>query len=239
MQVLSGIHPVTEALRAGQPVERILVAKGAGGPKVQLIIDLAKQANVPVRYEPREALDRASKAASHQGVVAFTSGQRYAQFSELPATAQLLVLLDGTEDPHNLDAIIRSAHAAGADAILLPDRRAAPVTEVAAKAAAGALAHMPIVRIGNVAQTLEKLKKEGYWIYGLTEHGTEQYDQVHFHLPTVLVVGAEGAGLHELVARNCDVLVKIPMYGKIGSLNVSVATGIALFEWRRRAATPL
>lgn len=236
MQVLSGIHPVTEALRAGQPVERILVAKGAGGPKVQLIIDLAKQANVPVRYEPREALDRASKAASHQGVVAFTSGQRYAQFAELPATAQLLVLLDGIEDPHNLGAIIRSAHAAGADAILLPDRRAAPVTEVAAKAAAGALAHMPIVRIGNVAQTLEKLKKEGYWIYGLTEHGTEQYDQVHFHLPTVLVVGGEGAGLHELVARNCDLLVKIPMYGKIGSLNVSVATGIALFEWRRRAA---
>ncbi len=237
MQVLSGIHPVTEALRAGQPVERILVAKGAGGPKVQLIIDLAKQANVPVRYEPREALDRASKAASHQGVVAFTSGQRYAQFAELPATAQLLVLLDGIEDPHNLGAIIRSAHAAGADAILLPDRRAAPVTEVAAKAAAGALAHMPIVRIGNVAQTLEKLKKEGYWIYGLTEHGTEQYDQVHFHLPTVLVVGGEGAGIHELVARNCDLLVKIPMYGKIGSLNVSVATGIALFEWRRRAAT--
>ena len=237
MQVLSGIHPVTEALRAGQPVERILVAKGAGGPKVQLIIDLAKQANVPVRYEPREALDRASKAASHQGVVAFTSGQRYAQFAELPATAQLLVLLDGIEDPHNLGAIIRSAHAAGADAILLPDRRAAPVTEVAAKAAAGALAHMPIVRIGNVAQTLEKLKKEGYWIYGLTEHGTEQYDQVQFHLPTVLVVGGEGAGLHELVARNCDLLVKIPMYGKIGSLNVSVATGIALFEWRRRAAT--
>ena len=237
MQVLSGIHPVTEALRAGQPVERILVAKGAGGPKVQLIIDLAKQANVPVRYEPREALDRASKAASHQGVVAFTSGQRYAQFAELPATAQLLVLLDGIEDPHTLGAIIRSAHAAGADAILLPDRRAAPVTEVAAKAAAGALAHMPIVRIGNVAQTLEKLKKEGYWIYGLTEHGTEQYDQVHFHLPTVLVVGGEGAGIHELVARNCDLLVKIPMYGKIGSLNVSVATGIALFEWRRRAAT--
>ncbi|MCX6603734.1 MAG: 23S rRNA (guanosine(2251)-2'-O)-methyltransferase RlmB [Acidobacteria bacterium] len=237
MQVLSGIHPVTEALRAGQPVERILVAKGAGGPKVQLIIDLAKQANVPVRYEPREALDRASKAASHQGVVAFTSGQRYAQFAELPATAQLLVLLDGIEDPHNLGAIIRSAHAAGADAILLPDRRAAPVTEVAAKAAAGALAHMPIVRIGNVAQTLEKLKKEGYWIYGLTEHGTELYDQVQFNVPTVLVVGGEGAGLHELVARNCDLLVKIPMYGKIGSLNVSVATGIALFEWRRRAAT--
>jgi 23S rRNA (guanosine2251-2'-O)-methyltransferase len=237
MQVLSGIHPVTEALRAGQPIERILIAKGAGGPKLQLIIELAKKANVPIRYEPREALDRSSKAATHQGVVAFTSGQRYAQFSELPSSAQLLVLLDGIEDPHNLGAIIRSAHAAGADAVLLPDRRAAPVTEVAAKAAAGALAHMPIVRIGNVAQTLEKLKDQGFWIYGLTERGTEQYDKVAFNVPTVLVVGAEGAGLHELVARNCDVLVNIPMYGKIGSLNVSVATGIALFEWRRRAAT--
>ncbi|MFN9458322.1 MAG: TrmH family RNA methyltransferase, partial [Acidobacteriota bacterium] len=159
MQLLAGIHPVTEALRAGQPIERILIAKGAGGPKLQLIIDLAKRAKVPLRYEPREALDRASKAATHQGIVAFTTGQRYAQFAEIPAQAQLLVLLDGVEDPHNLGAIIRSSHAAGADAVLLPDRRAAPVTEVAAKAAAGALAHLPIVRIGNVAQTLEKLKQ--------------------------------------------------------------------------------
>jgi 23S rRNA (guanosine2251-2'-O)-methyltransferase len=237
MQLLAGIHPVTEALRAGQPIERILIAKGAGGPKLQLIIDLAKRAKVPLRYEPREALDRASKAATHQGIVAFTTGQRYAQFAEIPAQAQLLVLLDGVEDPHNLGAIIRSSHAAGADAVLLPDRRAAPVTEVAAKAAAGALAHLPIVRIGNVAQTLEKLKQQGFWIYGLTEHGAETYDQVVLHLPTVLVVGAEGAGLHDLVAKHCDFLVKIPMYGKIGSLNVSVATGIALFEWRRRAAT--
>jgi 23S rRNA (guanosine2251-2'-O)-methyltransferase len=237
MQLLAGIHPVTEALRAGQPIERILIAKGAGGPKLQLIIDLAQKAKVPLRYEPREALDRASKAATHQGIVAFTTGQRYAQFAEIPAKAQLLVLLDGVEDPHNLGAIIRSSHAAGADAVLLPDRRAAPVTEVAAKAAAGALAHLPIVRIGNVAQTLEKLKQQGFWIYGLTEHGAETYDQVVLHLPTVLVVGAEGAGLHDLVAKHCDFLVKIPMYGKIGSLNVSVATGIALFEWRRRAAT--
>lgn len=237
MSVLSGIHPVTEALKAGQPLERILIAKGAGGPKLQIIIDLAKRAKIPVRYEPREALDRTSKTAVHQGVIALTSGQRYAQLTDIPAKAQLLVLLDGVEDPHNLGAIVRSAHAAGADAVLIPERRAAPVTEVAAKAAAGALAHIPVVRIGNVAQTLEKLKGDGFWIYGLTERGTESYDKVAFHVPTVLVVGAEGAGIHELVAKHCDVLVSIPMYGKIGSLNVSVATGIALFEWRRRAAT--
>jgi 23S rRNA (guanosine2251-2'-O)-methyltransferase len=205
--------------------------------------ELAKTERVKIERVDRARLDRMTEGARHQGVAAEVKDFEYIGLAELIRKAKgsggqpLLVLLDGIQDPHNLGAIIRSAHAAGADAVLLPDRRAAPVTEVAAKAAAGALAHLPIVRIGNVAQTLEKLKQQGFWIYGLTEHGAETYDQVVLHLPTVLVVGAEGAGLHDLVAKHCDFLVKIPMYGKIGSLNVSVATGVALFEWRRRAAT--
>jgi 23S rRNA (guanosine2251-2'-O)-methyltransferase len=231
MAVLSGIHPVAEALRAGRPLERVLVAQGAGGPRLQTIIDLARQAGVPVRFEPRSSLDRL--AGAHQGVVALGAAKKYADFESLP-TAGLLVVLDGIEDPHNLGAIIRTAHAAGAASVVIPERRAASLTDVVAKAAAGALEHLPVVRVTNVNRTLEDLKKRGYWIYGLDERGAEDYDKIEYATPTVLVLGAEGKGLHEQVRKHCDVLVRIPMAGKISSLNVSVAAGIVLFECRRR-----
>jgi 23S rRNA (guanosine2251-2'-O)-methyltransferase len=226
---------VREALRAGRALDRLLITRGAGGPRLQEIIDLARQRSVPVRFEPREALDRASNGAAHQGVVAFGAAQRYAELDDVLAGAgvQLLVLLDGVEDPHNLGAIVRTAHAAGASAILIPDRRAAGLTEVVAKAAAGALEHLPVVRVGNVSQTLETLKKRGFWIYGLDERGTQLYSETDYAKPTVLVLGAEGQGLHQLVKKHCDLLVRIPMAGALSSLNVSVAAGIVLFDWRR------
>jgi 23S rRNA (guanosine2251-2'-O)-methyltransferase len=235
---LAGIHPVREALRAARPLDRVLIARGAGGPRLREIIDLARQRSVSVRFEPREALDRASNGAAHQGVVAFGAAQRYADLDDVlsgtEAQTQLLVLLDGVEDPHNLGAIVRTAHAAGASAILIPDRRAAGLTEVVAKAAAGALEHLPVVRVGNVSQTLERLKKRGFWIYGLDQRGSQLYSETDYAKPTVLVLGGEGQGLHELVKKHCDVLVRIPMAGAISSLNVSVAAGIVLFEWGRR-----
>jgi 23S rRNA (guanosine2251-2'-O)-methyltransferase len=234
VQTLAGIHPVLEALKSGQPVDRVHIAKGAGGQRLQEIVDLCRARKLPIRFEERAALDRLSRAAVHQGVVAIVAANPYQSFSDLPAAAPMLVALDGVEDPHNLGAIIRSAHAAGASGVIIPERRAAPVTEVAAKAAAGALAHLPVIKVGNLNQALEKLKKQGYWIYGLDERGTEPYDTVSYTEPAVLVVGAEGHGLHHLTAKHCDVLVRIPMAGKIASLNVSVATGIALFDWRRR-----
>ena len=224
-----------EALRAGRALDRILIARGAGGPRLQEIIDLARERSVSVRFEPREALDRASNGAVHQGVVAFGAAERYAKLDDVlsGAEAQLLVVLDGVEDPHNLGAIVRTAHAAGASAILIPDRRAAGLTEVVAKAAAGALEHLPVVRIGNVSQTLETLKKRGFWIYGLDQRGSQLYSETDFAKPTVLVLGGEGQGLHQLIKKHCDVLVRIPMAGAISSLNVSVAAGIVLFEWQR------
>ena len=224
-----------EALRAGRALDRLLIARGSGGPRLQEIIDLARERSVPVRFEPREALDRASNSAVHQGVVAFGAVQRYAELEDVVARTglQLLVLLDGVEDPHNLGAIIRTAHAAGASAILIPDRRAAGLTDVVGKAAAGALEHLPVVRVGNVTQTLEMLKKRGFWIYGLDERGTQLYSETDYAMPTVFVLGGEGQGLHQLVKKHCDVLVRIPMAGAISSLNVSVAAGIVLFEWRR------
>jgi 23S rRNA (guanosine2251-2'-O)-methyltransferase len=234
VSVIAGVHPVREALRAGRQLDRVLIAKGAGGPKLQEIIDLCRQAKISIRFEPREALDRASAGAVHQGVVAFGAAQRYAELDDVIGKAKCLVLLDGVEDPHNLGAIVRTAHAAGADAVLVPERRAAGLTETVIKASAGAVEHLPVVRIGNVRQEIEKLKKQNYWIYGVDERGEQDYDRVAVNEPLVFVLGGEGKGLHEHVRKECDFLVRIPMAGAIASLNVSVAAGVILFEWRRR-----
>lgn len=232
--VIAGVHPVREALRAGRTLDKVVIAKGAGGPKLQEIIDLCRQNGVPVRFESRESLDRASRSAVHQGVIAFGAEKKFSSPDDVVGSAQCLVLLDGVEDPHNLGAIIRTAHAAGAGGIVIPERRAAGLTETVTKASAGAIEHLPVVRVANVRQELERLKSRGYWIYGLDERGTEDYDQVEYTAPTAFVLGGEGKGLHEHVRKQCDFLVRIPMAGAIASLNVSVAAGVVLFEWRRR-----
>ena len=233
MAILSGIHPVVEALRAKRALERLLVAQGAGGPRLQEIIDLARRAAIPVRFEPRAALDRLAGTSAHQGVVAMGAAQKYTDLDGL-APCEMLVVLDGVEDPHNLGAIIRTAHAAGAGAVVIPERRAAGVTDVVAKAAAGAIEHLPVVRVTNINRALEDLKQRGFWIYGLDERGAETYDQVEYASPAAVVLGGEGKGLHEQVRKHCDALVRIPVAGPISSLNVSVAAGVMLFEWRRR-----
>ncbi len=236
MAVLIGFHPVAEALRAKRPLERVLVARGLGGGRVQEVIDLARNLGTPVRFEDRAALDRLAGAKSHQGIVALGAEKRYAELEEIAPQASLLVVLDGVEDPHNLGAIIRTAHAAGAGGVVIAERRAAGLTETVAKAAAGALEHLPVVRATNINQTLRALKDMGYFVYGLDERGETTYDAVDFADKSVIVMGGEGKGLHDLVKRNCDMLVKIPMAGKIASLNVSVAAGITLFAWNRSRA---
>ena len=236
MAILSGINPVLESLKAGRPLDRILIAKGAAGPRLQQIIDLARRASVSVRFEERSGLDRLAGTPAHQGVVAMGASQRYAELDDVAPSAQLLVVLDGVEDPHNLGAIVRTAHAAGAGGVIIPERRAVGLTDVVAKAAAGALEYTSVVRATNVKRALEQLKELGYWIYGLDERGTEGYDAIEYSAPTALVFGGEGKGLHEQVRKHCDVLVRIPMEGHIPSLNVSVAAGIVLFECKRRRA---
>ncbi len=235
-RLIAGIHPVREALRARRSLDKILVAKGASSPRIQEIIDLSRAASVPVRFEPREILDRASKGVPHQGVIAFGAARVCVELNDVIAGATLLVVLDGIEDPHNLGAIIRTAHAAGANAVIIPERRSAPLTETVDRASAGALEYLPVSRVTNVSQTLERLKENGFWIYGLDERGPELYDRVEYGTPTVVVLGAEGSGLHQNVQKHCDVLVRIPMTGPVSSLNVSVAAGVILFEWRRREA---
>jgi 23S rRNA (guanosine2251-2'-O)-methyltransferase len=225
-----------------------MVARGAGTPRIQEIVDLCRERDIPVRFEPRDRLDRASGGVPHQGVVAFGAAEKYAALEETTAGGGvnvagggLHVVLDGIEDPHNLGAIIRTAHAAGAAAIVIPERRAVGLTETVARAASGALAYLPVVRVVNIRHALEDLKKRGYWIYGLDERGEHAYDRVELLQPTAIVLGGEGRGLHEHVAKQCDFLVRIPMLGSsasggVASLNVSVAAGIFLFEWRRRCS---
>jgi 23S rRNA (guanosine2251-2'-O)-methyltransferase len=237
MSRLMGIHAVGEALRAGRPLDRVLVVRDSKNRRLQPIIDECRRLGVPLRFEPRAALDRLAQGGAHQGVVAEAASKSYATLAEVLGALDhpgLLVILDGVEDPHNVGAILRSAHAAGADALVLPERRSAGLTETVAKAAAGALEYLPVVRVANVNRTLETLKQSDYWIYGLDERGTQPYDEPDYSGNVALVLGGEGKGLHELTAKRCDFLVKIPVAGRIASLNVSVAAGIVLFEALRK-----
>ena len=236
MRLTLGVHPVREALRSGRPFDKVLIARGASGPRIQEILELCRTLSIPVRFEPRDVLDRASKNGSHQGVIAFGAAHEYVELESVIENAQLIVVLDGVEDPHNFGAIVRTAHAAGANAVVVPERRAAPLTETVARSAAGALEYVPIARVINISRTLEQLKENHFWIYGLDERGTELYDKVEFNAPTAVVLGGEGKGLHQIVQKHCDVLVRIPMSGAVSSLNVSVAAGLVLFEWRRKNA---
>jgi 23S rRNA (guanosine2251-2'-O)-methyltransferase len=234
MSQIAGIHPVREALRAGRPLDRVLVVKSAAGPRLQEIVDLCREHKIPVRFETREALDRLARGLPHQGVIAYGAAERYSTLEDVFQRDGLLVLLDGVEDPHNLGAIIRTVHAAGGNAVLIPERRSASLTDTVAKAAAGAISVLPVVKVGNLNQTIDRLKDAGYWIYGLDERGDKLYTELDFEPRSALVLGGEGHGLHEQVRKRCDFLLRIPMAGQIASLNVSVAAGVVLFEWRRR-----
>ena len=236
MEKLTGSHAVREALAAGRPLQTVMVGREHHGERLAEIVSLAKRNGVPVRFEDRAQLDRAAGTRSHQGVVALVAAGSTVSLDGLLARKSaggapgLLVILDGVEDPQNLGAIIRTALAAGADGVVIPERRAAGLTEAAARASAGAVAHLPVARVTNIARAIEELKEGGYWIVGLDERVDRRHTDVDLSGPIALVLGGEGKGLHELVRERCDFLVSIPTTGPVGSLNVSVAAGVALFE---------
>jgi len=234
MAILSGINPVLESLKAGRPLDRILIAKGAAGPRLQEIIDLARRAPVSVRFEDRAGLDRLAGTPAHQGVVAVTSAKQYNDLEDVIHAKRgeysLVVVLDGVEDPHNLGAILRTADAAGANGLVIPERRSASVTGTVTKVSAGASEHMPIAKVTNIARSIEDLKAHNVWTVGLDERGKQTYYEMDYNMDCALVLGGEGKGLHDLVKRKCDFLVSIPMLGKVPSLNVSVAAAVVLFE---------
>ncbi|MBS1851978.1 MAG: 23S rRNA (guanosine(2251)-2'-O)-methyltransferase RlmB [Acidobacteria bacterium] len=244
MNLIYGINSVTEALKArARGFEWVGIAKDRSDMRLQRVVEECRRQGVAVRFITRQEMDRMAATNSHQGVIAVTSGKQYSDLDDLIAAKRgahtLVVVLDGVEDPHNLGAILRTADAAGADGVVIPDRRAAGVTGAVVKVSAGASAHLPIAKVTNISRTVEELKSKNIWVVGLDERGKQSYDELDYNMDCAIVLGAEGKGLHDLVARKCDFLVSIPMLGKVPSLNVSVAGAVVLYEvvrQRRKSA---
>jgi 23S rRNA (guanosine2251-2'-O)-methyltransferase len=232
-----GINPVLEALKAGRPVQRLLVFDQRKQDRdVQAILRLARERGAEVRFASRDALNREAPGVNHQGVIAVAAAKQYANLDEIlksPADkgqVPLFLVLDGVEDPRNLGAILRTADAAGVHGVIIPERRAAGLTETVAKAAAGAMEHVPVVKVVNIVNTLDELKKAGVWVAGAEAGGDMVYWKADLARPTALVLGGEGRGVRRLVRERCDYLISLPLLGRISSLNVSVAAGILLYE---------
>jgi 23S rRNA (guanosine2251-2'-O)-methyltransferase len=261
MEVLYGLHPVSEALKAGRRrFDHVLVARERRDDRLDRVIAQCRDAGIRVREESREQLTLAANTPGHQGVVALVRPQEFLTIEDLftpniasnkspagNAAARLILAIDGVEDPQNLGALLRVADGAGVDGVLLTERRSAPLSPAAVKASAGAAEHLRIARVVNLVRSLEELKKHNLWIVGLDAGGLDAgvvgrgvtaYDQFAFTGDLVIVLGSEGAGLHDLVRRTCDHLLHIPMAGGVSSLNVSAAGAVVLFEAarQRRAA---
>jgi 23S rRNA (guanosine2251-2'-O)-methyltransferase len=241
MDRLTGIHAVREALEARRALDRIVIARGRQDHRVEEIVQLARRGDVPVRFEDRAQVDRLAGTKEHQGVVALAAPRSVVSLEDVLQAAALgqtqkgfVVLLDGVEDPHNLGAIIRTALAAGAHGVVIPERRAAGLTEAVARASAGALAHLRVARVTNLPRAMEEMKKAGYWLIGLDERAEKNYAEADYTLPVGIVLGGEGKGLHDLTRKRCDIVVSLPTTGPVRSLNVSVAAGVVLFEVLRQ-----
>ncbi len=239
MEVIYGIHAVEEALRSrGRAFEYVAVARDRKDAKLQRIVTACREAGVAVRFEGRDQLTRIAKTQTHQGVIAVAAQKKYDDLESVIAAKRgrfaFVMVLDGVEDPHNLGALLRTADAAGVDGVVIPERRAVGVNATVVKASAGASEHVPVAKVTNIARTLEEIKERNIWTVGLDERGTQSYDQVDYQMDCAIVLGAEGHGLHDLVRKKCDFLVKIPMLGKVPSLNVSVAGAIVMYEVARQ-----
>lgn len=238
--LLYGIHPVGEALRSrANAINYVGVAKDRHDSKLQRIIDECRAQGIPVRFMRREELTLMTGAESHQGVIASVAATKgYAEVDDIlrhkRGQYSFIVVLDGVEDPHNLGAILRTADGAGVDGVIIPERRAVGVTSTVAKASAGASEWLPVARVTNISRTIEELKARNFWVVGLDERGKQTYDQIDYNMDCALVLGAEGAGVHEQVRKKCDFLVSIPMLGKVPSLNVSVAAAVVMYEAARQ-----
>jgi 23S rRNA (guanosine2251-2'-O)-methyltransferase len=256
MEVLYGLHPVEEALRAGRRrFDHVLVARERRDDRIDHLVAACREAGVRVRQESREQLTLLAKTTAHQGIVALVRPQEFLSIEDLfqPASpqagsadssakshpARLILALDGIEDPQNLGALLRVADGAGVDGVIVTERRSAPLSPAALKASAGAAEHLRIARVVNLVRAIEDLKRHNLWIAGLDERGATDYDQFDLTGDCVIVLGREGAGLHDLVRRSCDFLLRIPMAGGVSSLNVSTAGAVVLYEafrQRRSAA---
>jgi 23S rRNA (guanosine2251-2'-O)-methyltransferase len=241
VRTVHGVNPVRELLRAaGDPPAEVWVAEGAERGRLAEILRLARERGAKLREAPRQKLERLAGTDRHQGVVAMVADYRYRDLDDILEIARrrkeppLLVVLDGIEDPMNLGAVIRSAHALGAHGVVVARDRAAGITSAAAKASAGALEHCAVARVTNISQTVEAMKERGLWTVALAADGSAELPALDLAGPTALVVGGEGAGVRPLVRRSCDHVARIPMAGEVGSLNASASAAVALYETLRQ-----
>ena len=239
-----GVNPVLEALRAKRrAIREITIANGAKDARLSELIELSRAERIPVHYAPRQQLDRVTGNAVHQGVVARIAAAEYTDVDELlesidqlgrNGTPPLVLVLDGVEDPHNLGAILRTAECTGVNGVFVPERRAVGLTETVGKASAGAIEYVPVARATNLSRLIDQLKERNLWVVGTAGDASTDYTGWDWTRASAIVMGGEGAGLHRLVREHCDALVRIPVLGQIESLNVSVATGIILYEALRQ-----
>jgi len=243
MEVIYGINPLKEALiSGGEGVTRIVVARGRSESAISEIRTLATQQGIPVEVRERAFLDNLAGRASHQGVLGVCKAYRYQDLDDVIANRHpsclydLVLILDGIMDPHNLGALIRTAHCFGVNGVILPENRAASVTATVIKTSAGATRHLPVARVANIAQALDELKNRGFWIFGADAHAAQSVSLPDYQGAVGLVMGGEGKGIRPLIRKKCDFLISIPMLGKIDSLNVSVSAGIIMHEIRRKTS---
>lgn len=237
---IEGRIPVLEALRAGREINKLLVAKGAKEGSIREVLGVAREAGVIVQEVDRARLDQLSEGRNHQGVIAMVAAHNYAEVDDILAAAQakgedpLILVLDGIEDPQNLGSLLRTADAAGAHGVIIPERRAAGLTETVAKVSAGAVEYVPVARVTNIGRTLDDLKEKGVWVVGTHQDAKELYHQARLTGPLAVVIGNEGKGIGRLVSEKCDFMVRLPMVGHVTSLNAAVAGAILIYEIRRQ-----
>lgn len=235
-----GKNPVLEALRSERDFNRIWIAEGSQKGQMQEIISLAKERGIIVQFVPKKKIDQLVDGGVHQGVVALVAAYAYAELDDLFAVAEkreeapFFILLDEIEDPHNLGSIMRTADSAGAHGIIIPKRRAVGLTATVAKASTGAIEYIPVVRVTNMARTIEELKERGVWIVGTDAKGSDDYRNMDGKMPIGLVIGSEGKGMGRLIKEKCDFLINLPMVGKVTSLNASVAASLLMYEVYRK-----
>ena len=233
---LEGRNPVLEALRSNRTINRIYVEKGLRDPVLEKIYADARSKGIVISYVDKSTLDRMSETRNHQGVIADAAPYSYAEVEDILEKARsmnqppFIFILDGITDPNNLGSIIRTAECAGVHGIIIPKRRAAALTPVVAKVAAGAAEHIPVARVTNLTMTIRDLKEKGLWIAGADMTGETAYNEYDYTSPLAVVIGSEGEGISRLVRENCDLLLRIPMYGKINSLNAAIAAALIAFR---------
>jgi 23S rRNA (guanosine2251-2'-O)-methyltransferase len=239
---IEGRNPVLEALRAGHEINKIFALKGDTSGALKSVLDLAGRKRIPVSFVEPNVLDKMATTRNHQGIIAQAASWKYASIDAILAKAAqkqeppFVLLLDGVEDPQNLGSILRTAEAAGVHGIIIPERRAAGLNATVSRASAGAIEYVPVARVVNLTRTIEELKKAGLWFSGAEMDGAIEFQKADLKGPIGLVVGGEGHGISRLVAEHCDQIIRLPMWGQINSLNVSVATGVLLYEIRRQRA---